>query len=541
MNQHLYYIVKQLVSKNDIRIHEDELQLQLLSHPSYPSLHSVTGVLDHFSIPNAALRIPKTQEVLQQLPPYFMASMTAQKGQELVLVEKKSKGFKTTNDAKDKRFLTSEEFLVKWDGIVLAIEKDETISKPANSNSKLIRNAFFALLLLAGVTLFFSLPTLYTKIHFTLSSIGLALSILITQHELGFSTTNTHSFCTISEKASCDAVLESKGAKLFGFIKMSDLSFVVFTGFLSAWIFAAVSQISIISAITFFAWVAVPFVGYSVYYQYAVVKKWCPLCMGIVCILLCQFGFLFIGGTTVSPILFTTPAIAITLGSFLIITVIWGLLKPILLKKKALDKLEIEHHSFKRNFSLFNTLHREGEALSDTLTIPGEVILGNPHAPVSLILITSPFCFYCKEAHRDIESILHQGKNNVRVTLRFMVDTDDKSSHMYKVISEVTHIYNTRGQAATIEVLKTLYAENSDIVQWIEQQNIHYNPGYDYVMQQQMEWCKDNGINFTPALYLYNRPFPKEYSKKDLLYFIDDFIEQRSPNVTTSVDNRVAS
>ena len=99
MNQHLYYIVKQLVSKNDIRIHEDELQLQLLSHPSYPSLHSVTGVLDHFSIPNAALRIPKTQEVLQQLPPYFMASMTAQKGQELVLVEKKSKGFKTTNDA----------------------------------------------------------------------------------------------------------------------------------------------------------------------------------------------------------------------------------------------------------------------------------------------------------------------------------------------------------------------------------------------------------------------------------------------------------
>ena len=26
----------------------DELEFQLLSHPSYPSLHAVTGVLDHF-------------------------------------------------------------------------------------------------------------------------------------------------------------------------------------------------------------------------------------------------------------------------------------------------------------------------------------------------------------------------------------------------------------------------------------------------------------------------------------------------------------
>ena len=54
MDAQLYQLLQLLIVKNNIQLHKEELKLQLLSHPSYPSLHSVTGVLEHFGVPNVA-------------------------------------------------------------------------------------------------------------------------------------------------------------------------------------------------------------------------------------------------------------------------------------------------------------------------------------------------------------------------------------------------------------------------------------------------------------------------------------------------------
>lgn len=75
MHKQLHTILKKMVIKNNIHINQEELKLQLLSHPSYPSLHAMTGVLGHFNINNLALRLLVNEEILAQLPPCFIANV----------------------------------------------------------------------------------------------------------------------------------------------------------------------------------------------------------------------------------------------------------------------------------------------------------------------------------------------------------------------------------------------------------------------------------------------------------------------------------
>jgi len=86
----LSLIVEKLLQKNKVSFDKSELDLQIKSHPSYPSLHSITGVLDHFGIENFALDLPQTQNVYEQLPNSFIAHLKTEQGEELVFAIKKN-------------------------------------------------------------------------------------------------------------------------------------------------------------------------------------------------------------------------------------------------------------------------------------------------------------------------------------------------------------------------------------------------------------------------------------------------------------------
>ncbi|MEL6916243.1 MAG: hypothetical protein AAFO99_00795, partial [Bacteroidota bacterium] len=77
MEDSLFALLKKFIEKQNYRINLKELKFQLLSHPSYPSLHSVTGVLNHFNMDNVALEVPKDRETLVQLPETFLSITTA--------------------------------------------------------------------------------------------------------------------------------------------------------------------------------------------------------------------------------------------------------------------------------------------------------------------------------------------------------------------------------------------------------------------------------------------------------------------------------
>lgn len=82
------YILTKLLLLNGIELDEKELGFQFESHPSYPSLHAITGVLNHFNIENLAIEVPRDIETLSELPNSFIAHITKKQETHFVLAIK---------------------------------------------------------------------------------------------------------------------------------------------------------------------------------------------------------------------------------------------------------------------------------------------------------------------------------------------------------------------------------------------------------------------------------------------------------------------
>ncbi|MCD2258644.1 vitamin K epoxide reductase family protein [Psychroserpens luteolus] len=540
MQDQLYKILEKLIVKTNIQVNKEELKLQFSSHPSYPSLHALTGVLDHFNIPNLALRLAVNEDMLQQLPKHFIANIESDQKDILVLIEKKKNGIKITSNPRENKIITNEEFLKRWNGIVVAIEKDETVKETFESPTKKMAKWILSGLgiLLVGY-LILSNNSVFASTHFLLSIVGLIISVFILNHELGLQSNTTNNFCNLSEHTSCDAVLNSKGASFFGILKLSDISIIVFSCYCLCWLLFFVSGTSNYSILSIATLLAFPFVVYSLYYQYSVVKKWCPLCLSIASVLILQITALVVFGAFFKTIRIDVQTMVLFSMATLTSIGVWSFIKPLLRKKEVLEKTEIAHYKFKRNFSLFNVLLNEGDAFSAFNSIPGEIVLGNKDAKIEVVLVTSPFCYYCKKAHRDIDQLLHRIGDKVKLIIRFNANVNNPDDQLFQVASRLLKIYNTQSKNEILKALNEVYSDDVNLEHWINHKPYEVSVFYNTILKIQSDWCQTNAINFTPALYINNKLFPKEYDRKDLIYFIDDLTEQL--DTTISTNSRVES
>ena len=62
------------------------------------------------------------------------------------------------------------------------------------------------------------------------------------------------------------------------------------------------------------------------------------------------------------------------------------------------------------------------------------------------------------------------------------------------------------------------------------------NPTYQEILKNEKNWCASNKINFTPALLINGRQYPKEYGRMDLLYFLEELIEEQEEIESTEPD-----
>ncbi len=522
----LFFILKNLLKKESFKINLDELKFQLLSHPSYPSLHSLTGVLSHFGIDNMALQVPTDLETLMQMPERFI-SLT--KNNQFMVVSRVGDKFEVLLDDKKEEKYDSQNFLEHWSGIVVATEIEES----QNDEDKQIDVKRFSrpiyVLAVAAVLLFFFLlnPTRSESIHYFLSVLGVLASVLIVSHELGFSSKTVDKFCGAAESTSCDAVLNSKGASILGFLKLSDLSMMYFLGLLLASFLFKILGIQW-SFIMFVSLFAVPVTIYSIYYQYKVVKKWCPLCLGIVGILWLQCASVFISDISFDVENSNFIDMALILFSFLLTSAFWLFLRPLLNSNQEYGKLKVEHYKFKRNFDLFLPMLNKGLRVEPNLPYLGgkEIVLGNVSAAVSLLLITNPQCFYCKSAHTDLEKLLDKHSDEINLRVRFNVNAKDKEDIGSRVCSRILELYATKPKAAFTKAIGDAYAENSDLQKWILDwgEPIDYE-AYSAILEEQQEWCISKEVHFTPALFINGKEFPNAYERTDLVYFIEDLAE----------------
>jgi len=154
-----------------------------------------------------------------------------------------------------------------------------------------------------------------------------------------------------------------------------------------------------------------------------------------------------------------------------------------------------------------------------------EIVFGAPDAPLELIIVTNPFCYYCKQMHADVENFLKNFGESIRVIIRFNVDLEKEDDKVYRITSFLLDVYNKKGSEALWNTLEEVYADKVDLKKWMEKKEPP-KESYKNILVEQRNWCQTNGINFTPAMLVNGKRFPQEYEKGDLIYFIDDLLEQ---------------
>jgi len=153
------------------------LKRQLLSHPDYPSLASITDMLDELNIENWAFVIEK--EKLREIPVPFLAH-TKKRGGEFELITDIEKYLKDNPG-----------FEKQWDGIAVLAEKPEHFKNSENEqllqqekrNSRML---WFFILFISGLSLFSvwnNFSWLYSVLLIATIT-GLSVAILIAKHEL---------------------------------------------------------------------------------------------------------------------------------------------------------------------------------------------------------------------------------------------------------------------------------------------------------------------------------------------------------------------
>lgn len=530
MNNQMFFLLNQFLNKNNIQLDKEEVKIQLLSHPYYPSINSITDLFNHFNIDNLALKVDNNLEAYSQIPESFLAQISEDKGSQLVVVSKKTDGVELIYHEHKAKNISVDKFFELWTGILVVIEKQEKKdSDNLNKVGKIKKLIYFSTFVMLSSFFILANPSLFQIIYFALSGIGVYISYLIVIHELGLHSKILDKFCSGENKnTSCDAVLSSKGATIFGLFKLSDVGFVYFTSLVLVSLIITLSNLQTTSVIFLISSLAIPFTFYSIYYQWKVVKNWCPLCLSIVSILWLQFGILFLNNAFWKYMYIIDFSYVFFIASLLTTTSLWILIQPLLKKEQLFEKLEIEHVKFKRNFKLFNAALNLNPILDTAIPAANELIFGNKNrdALLNIIVITNPMCGYCKESHRVIEKILKNENFNIQIIIRFNVSPDDEKAKGTKIAAKILELYHSTNEKNCLYALSDIYGE-MDADTWLKKWGETIPKTYLTTLKYEKEWCNNNKINFTPALLLNGQHYPKEYGKMDLLYFIDELIEEQ--------------
>ena len=527
MNTTLSFQVQQLLAYTKISIDKEELSFQIESHPSYPSLHAVTGVLDHFSIDNVALDVPINAAIIDQLPPTYLAQVLLEGEKNFAVIHKVKNRYKIVYSKSKNDLVLKEQLLEKLTGIIVAVERTDDEEKAKISKKLIPDNVLLVLLgvVLVGLVLV-SKPVWGSVPYLLLAITGLLISISIVKQQFGLQSQLGDAFCSgASTTKDCNAVLTSEGATIYKGLKLSDAS-VIFFSALSVLSLLTVLNVLSLSPLFVISFLTLPVVIYSIYYQYAFAKAWCPLCLLISGVLVLQaiLSGVFLGLGEI--VLISTIEVLTVISIFLVSYVAWNVLGAQIATLKSLKKVKLDHFKFKRNFDLFTMVLEKSPTTHTGIPTASEMIFGNRDAALSIVVVTSPFCGHCKPVHNMLSKVLHVYGDQVAVIIRFNVSIDQKDSPMYKISTRLLEIYHASGAEQCLEALHDIYGD-LDLEAWLAKWESCKRPDlYESVLDQQEKWITANGIHFTPEILINGKSYPKEYDRQELPFFIEDLAEQ---------------
>lgn len=513
MSEKLSGIVFSWLRELKIPVSKSYIKQQLLSHPDYPSLLSITDTLTGLGIENAAVQIEK--EKLEELETPFLVHLNGNGGEFSIVKESKQ--------------TLQKEFLNRWSGIAVAAEKAnewrhginlEWLQKDTLNQRKLLLTTLF----FTGIVIissFISFDWTKTGLLF-IALAGIFVSWMIVSKDLGIENKMADQVC--GNEADCNTVIHSDKLKLPFGIGWSDAGIIYFSFLLLTLVITAFTGTTagIYPILVLLSLTAFPVTLVSFYYQWRIIKKWCRLCLMTIGLLWLQILILipFIKGAVYYDF-YNIKVLDVTflILILLITSAAWFWLKPLLISNKKSESENFAFLRFKHNPEVFKALLEKQKKI--TINPDGlGITIGNLAAENTIIKVCNPYCGPCAKAHPVIDKLLEENKN-LKVQVIFTADDDEKDTRA-KPVKHLMALYEKGDELLMKNSLDDWYmADKKDYDAFAAKYTLNGELERQGDKLKAMKtWCGEVKIEFTPTFFVNGYQLPKQYTIEDVKYFL---------------------
>ncbi|HEX2845865.1 MAG TPA: vitamin K epoxide reductase family protein [Chitinophagaceae bacterium] len=531
-------VAKKLLDLLHVPATKSGLSRSMEQHPDYPMLTSFSDVLESYGVESAPVKA--TIENVLEFPVPFVAhvrNVNSHKDELIIVTRVDEEGvffFHPHQPGLQKIVL--EEFIKRWHSrIVLLVdgeschgEKDFQTNKKKERQITLARILgilFIPLLILIGCIagLLSGNTNIWAYSLFMISSLGGAFfSALLIQYELGEDNWALKHFCPTGKKISCNAVLSSRASSIGG-ISWSKIGFVYFGG---TTLFLLISGAANIRTIFLFSWLsflALPYVVFSLLYQWRVVKQWCLLCLAVQLAIITQFSITVFTESYALSYAASLSAIThdwvILLLSFSLPALLIFVLLTALKSSKELRQSRMELTRLKNNGHIFQTLLLKQKQISEAPDNLG-ILIGDPNARNKIVKVCNPYCGPCAKAHAALDEMM---KDNDQICMQIIFTaTGEVTDKKTLPVAHLMTIAENGGQCQLRQALNDWYLSG----------NKDYNLfSTRYTLDQELSaqkpklramnsWCERIGISKTPTVFINGFQLPEMYDLEDLKHYL---------------------
>jgi uncharacterized membrane protein len=519
-------VIQRAVRHFRIAVTKSSVKEELKSHSYYPSFKSISDTLNEWKVEHYPLRY-KPDEMNELVAPYIAHFSNG--GGQLAFVSKIRNGRATYYESFNKKKETIlEEFYKRCSGAVILLNPDERSGEKnyrKKRQDELISKSvlpvtIFTILLFLSLMVINPFTTWAVLFHemqgllFLTKTTGIALSVLLILHEFEVSLSLTEKLCHLNKATNCNTVLNDKASKIFGWFGWADTGFIYFTGCLlylsQNFNEQGLSLLAILSALS------VPYPVFSIYYQGFVLKKWCPMCLGVQLILIIEVILLLPQFSTLS---FSFRSLSGLILTFLVTGIIYTLIILFLKEKISNEMHYYKYLGFKKNPDILRTLLLN-QSHYDIPVTGTCLVFGDKDASLNITVFLSLHCSHCARAFEKIKNILKSEEN---AAFNIILITSDN-----KIINALYHFKRLNKDDEALDLLDQWF--NADPYSRSKISETLCIPEEDDILSafnnDNNRLFKECNVIGTPTFFVNGYLLPSQYDIDDIKYFRELFKEK---------------